>query len=202
MAPPVRPAVPADVPRLAEVMARAFDDDPFMNLIAAEGPDRSARIRDGMIGFFRFSSAGLAETWTTEDLAGAAIWHPPGYRGSTLESIRILPALGRLSGWGRLGLVSQITGAMARRHRHYAPGPHMYLMALGVEPGRQGQGIGSALIAPVLERCDRAGLPAYLETSTPGGRRLYERHGFDTVEELTLPGTSTPGWLMLRHPGG
>ena len=29
---------------------------------------------------------------------------------------------------------------------------------------------------------------------------LYERHGFDVVEELILPKTDVHGWLMLRAP--
>jgi hypothetical protein len=53
----------------------------------------------------------------------------------------------------------------------------------------------------VLERADRDGLPAYLETATARNVLLYERQGFDVVEEMTLPNTDVHGWLMLRRPG-
>jgi len=31
-------------------------------------------------------------------------------------------------------------------------------------------------------------LPAYLESTNPRNRTLYERHGFEVVEELSVPG--------------
>jgi ribosomal protein S18 acetylase RimI-like enzyme len=78
------------------------------------------------------------------------------------------------------------------------PGPHFYLSVLGVEPERQGEGIGSSLMQPVLELATSAQLPAYLETATGRNVLLYERAGFAVVEELVIPGTDIHGWLMLR----
>jgi hypothetical protein len=53
---------------------------------------------------------------------------------------------------------------------------------------------------PILERCDREGLPAYLEASSPRNRALYERHGFVVVEEMRLAKDSPPLWRMWRKP--
>jgi GNAT superfamily N-acetyltransferase len=39
---------------------------------------------------------------------------------------------------------------------------------MGVTPGWQSQGIGSALMAPMLERCDREGVRAYLDATCSG----------------------------------
>lgn len=44
--------------------------------------------------------------------------------------------------------------------------------------GRQGQGIGSALMAPMLER-DREGVRAYLDATSERHKPLHERHGFE-----------------------
>jgi hypothetical protein len=33
-------------------------------------------------------------------------------------------------------------------------------------------------MGPVLERCDREGVRAYLDAASERNRRLYERHGF------------------------
>jgi ribosomal protein S18 acetylase RimI-like enzyme len=78
--------------------------------------------------------------------------------------------------------------------------PHFYLSALGVEPKRQGEGVGTALMQPVLARADDERVHAYLETATGRNVLLYERQGFSVVEELTLPGTDVNGWLMRRAP--
>jgi hypothetical protein len=43
-------------------------------------------------------------------------------------------------------------------------------------------------------------VPAYLEASTPGNRRLYERHGFRATEEVMMAPDAPPMWLMWRDP--
>jgi ribosomal protein S18 acetylase RimI-like enzyme len=197
----VRRATRREIPELAAVLARAFVQDPFFSWLAGEASERSQRMRDGWTGILRFASAGLSETWTNDDRSGVAIWIPPGRAASSLiESIRLTPALARMTTWRRLRLASAAIETLEEhRHRH-APQPHYYLSALGVEPERQGEGIGSALIAPVLAAADAAGAPAYLETATGRNVLLYERHGFEVVEELILPQTDIHGWLMLRAP--
>ena len=196
---PVRRATRDDIPVLAAVLARAFAADPFFRFLAGDAPERSQRMRDGWAGILRFASAGLTQTWTTDDLAGAAIWIPPD-RGpsSAVDQLRLVPVYGRLIGWLRLRQTGSAIDALDERRRIHAPGSHYYLSALGVDPDRQGEGIGSALLRPVLAEADARGLPCYLETATGRNVLLYERHGFEVVEELVLPGTDVHGWLMLR----
>jgi GNAT superfamily N-acetyltransferase len=78
--------------------------------------------------------------------------------------------------------------------------PHYYLVFIGVEPDWQGRGLGGAVLAPVLNRCDTEGMPAFLEASTPRNRTLYERHGFTVMEEFTLGSGAPPQWRMWRAP--
>jgi hypothetical protein len=51
---------------------------------------------------------------------------------------------------------------------------------------------------PALEEIDAASLPAYLESSTPRSRAMYERHGFAVTGELNYPMGGPPLWLMWR----
>jgi ribosomal protein S18 acetylase RimI-like enzyme len=70
---------------------------------------------------------------------------------------------------------------------------------IGVDPARQGRGLGSALLAHTLSRCDAEGALAYLESSNPKNTPLYERHGFEVLGQIApadFPGL-TP---MLRRP--
>ncbi|CAM5276248.1 GNAT family N-acetyltransferase [Streptomyces hirsutus] len=68
-------------------------------------------------------------------------------------------------------------------------------------PADRGKG-GTALIGSVLDRCDREGLPAYLEASSVRSRLLYERLGFaQACEPLQLPdGRMWPMWRDAPHP--
>lgn len=197
--PRIRRATEADIPAMAAVLARAFARDPFFSWLTGDAPERNLRMRMGWAGILRRASAGLRETWTTADLAGVAIWLPPGRSASSfLDALRMVPALARLTGWRRLREVAAATELLEKRRRTHVPAPHWYLSALGVDPERQRQGIGSALLSLVLERADADGTPTYLEAATARNVLLYERHGFEVVEELILPRTDVRGWLMLR----
>ncbi|TVR17999.1 MAG: GNAT family N-acetyltransferase [Nitriliruptor sp.] len=79
--------------------------------------------------------------------------------------------------------------------------PHWYLGGIGVLPEHQGRGHGSVLLRVGLERCDRDGLPAYLEASNSRNRPLYERHGFEVIGEIQAA-DSPSVWPMLRPAGG
>jgi len=97
----------------------------------------------------------------------------------------------------RAELVGRLTGAV-----HPSSEAHAYLLMIAVTPERQGEGLGTALITPVLERCDRDGVPAYLEASSARSRRLYERLGFEfTGTTVDLP-DGPPMWPMWRKPRG
>ena len=83
--------------------------------------------------------------------------------------------------------------------RYHPEGPHWYLPLIGVEPSRQGQGLGSALLRTSLSRCDADGLPAYLESCNPKNQPLYERHGFEAIGEIKIR-SCPPIVPMLRRP--
>ncbi|MEV5435404.1 GNAT family N-acetyltransferase [Streptomyces sp. NPDC052682] len=95
----------------------------------------------------------------------------------------------------RVELIARLTAGV-----HPAGRAHAYLWMIGVAPGRQGEGLGTALIQHVLDRCDREGLPAYLEASNARSRKLYERLGYELVgEPLDLP-DGPRMWPMWREP--
>lgn len=77
-------------------------------------------------------------------------------------------------------------------HEHTPEAPHDYLGFLAVAPGRQGRGIGGALLNAHHRRLDAAGRPAYLVASNADSARLYLRHGYQPLQpvdryELMLP---------------
>jgi ribosomal protein S18 acetylase RimI-like enzyme len=77
--------------------------------------------------------------------------------------------------------------------------PHWYLAVLGTEPELQGRGLGSAVLAPVLEQADRDGVAAYLESSKESNIAFYARHGFRVSGEVRLP-RGPKLWPMWRDP--
>jgi len=64
---------------------------------------------------------------------------------------------------------------------------------------RQGEGLASTVIAPVLALADADSLPCCLETSTPQNRAFYERRGFTYALPVALP-DAPPTWPEAPLP--
>lgn len=184
------------------VLGRAFFDDPLLSYIL---PDEARRQRPLTWLMTRSSAYGhkYGEVHTTPgEIAGSAVWLPPG--GSKVTTGRMLTT-GLLMtpltfGMAALGRFLNATGFYEKLHEKHAPEPHWYLMILGVDPPRQGQGVGGTLLAPMIERADAAGLPCYLETNKARNVSFYERHGFAVCEKGTMPGGGPQFWTMKRPP--
>lgn len=191
----ISPAGTADVPTIGGTLARAFHDDPVFEWIV---PDAAARRVTLPSVFAAFAEAYMVhqETELVADGAGAAVWAPAGAEPMTADQEH------------RIGeLLAAILGADAERavtamellDHHHPSRPCAYLQFMGVVPACQGRGLGSQLLTSMLVRCDASGTPAYLEATSEANRRLYQRHGFDTMTELVLP-DGPPLWPMWREP--
>lgn len=192
----VRTATAADLPRISEALRKAFWDDPVMRFLIP--PDRPERRLGLLLRMEAKSSLEHDTAWVSSDGSASALWKPPGkWKATTGELIGQLPSVvGSLRGRTLVGL--SVLGAVEKRHP--ANPPHWYLAVLGTEPEGQGKGNGSAVLQPVLERCDRDGEPAYLESSKETNIPFYERHGFKVTEEVALPKGGPSVWGMWRDP--
>jgi hypothetical protein len=60
--------------------------------------------------------------------------------------------------------------------------------------------LGTAVLDPMLDRCDTEGVGAYLENSNPRNEALYARLGFVTTGPISLPKGAPPFTAMWREP--
>jgi ribosomal protein S18 acetylase RimI-like enzyme len=194
--PTLRRAVARDHHTVAAVLARAFDRDPVANYML-----RHDRLGSAFGAFFRHAVLPHGEAWlaaSAETVDGVALWTPPGkWNAVGFHTLVMGPAL--LAAVGATRALARAVAAQRVQQRH-PQRPHWYLFAIGVEPDRQGRGVGSALLRGVLDRCDAAGEAAYLEASTETNVRLYQRHGFGLTEEFRMARDAPPVWLMWREP--
>jgi GNAT superfamily N-acetyltransferase len=127
-----------------------------------------------------------------ENCVAIALWLPPGIEPDA-ETVNELT---------RESMNDQtfddINGVFEQMDKLHPTEDHWYLPLTGVDPVAQGRGLGSALLRHALKTCDRDGLPAYLEATSPRNRDLYARHGFNTIG-IIQEGTSPPLWAMLRE---
>jgi GNAT superfamily N-acetyltransferase len=192
----VRKASPTDVPGLARMMAQAFYNDPPTKWVFRDDARRMERLERGFALGLRKLWLPNNEAYTTEDLSGGAFWDPPGeWKLGIGKQLRLLPSMVGVYGRDLPRLLRLLSIYEAK---HPDEPVHFYLPFLGVVPDAQGKGIGTALLKAMLDRCDREGLPAYLEATTPGSRAGYERVSFAVTGEFTLP-DGPPIWQMWRE---
>jgi len=193
----VRLATAADEPELARVLGRAFDDDPVMNFVIRARPVAPhAALLLGLMAHLHLGddSVYVAEDPATGELLGASVWAPPGHwRIPVTAYVRHLGTVLRAIGLRGLPKVA-VLSALERRHPRE---PHHYLAVIGTDPDHRGRGVGAALMAPVLQRCDDEGLPAYLESSKESNVPYYGRFRFEVTRPYTLRGGPTM-YLMWR----
>ena len=192
----------AHVSAAGHTLGRAFYDDPLFTWIL---PD-DARRADPLEWFFaRVTDYGTrwGEVYGAgADIEGAAIWLPPGE--THVPAMRMMQ-VGMWQGPLRLGLgaMRRFLAAMEwsdKLHEKNVSEPHWYLMVLGVDPERQGQGVGSGLISPMLARADEEGRPCYLETAKERNVTFYRKHGFEVIDDEHMPMDGPRAWTMLRKP--
>lgn len=181
---------------MSAALARAFDDDPVTRWVFPE-----KRYDERLRNWFALNLVKLnlrhRLVFTTEGYQGGAIWMPPEtWALHVRDLLRVLPGNIRALG---AKLPSAFITLLDIEKRH-PKAPHYYLATLGTEPAWQGKGVGSALLQPVLARCDAEGVPAYLESSKERNVPFYARHGFEVTERMELRGGGPPLWLMWREP--
>ncbi len=188
-----------DLDRVAAILAAAFADDPaFLWLIPAGARDRDRRLltllRATAASYLRSSQ----DCYIDASGRSVALWTPPGrWRvppGSILGDLRAFrSALGMRAGHALASLWT-----VERAHPRPA---HWYLAFLATAPEEQGRGRGARLVGEVLEAADREGVAAYLESSNPRNLPFYQRLGFEVVNEVRLPFSGPPVYLLWRGAG-
>jgi GNAT superfamily N-acetyltransferase len=178
----LRVAGPDDADEVGRIWGDGFSEDPVLTWVFRE-PDQAAKLQ----AFFTFLAGevhiGMGATTMTD--GGCAGWTPPEPEPWSDETGAAFGAL--LGGMcsepeiTRLGVLDELTNA------HHPSEPHWYLSILAVDHDHRSQGLGGRLLAHTLQTVDAAGMPAYLESTNPRNVTLYERHGFEVTEEVTIP---------------
>jgi GNAT superfamily N-acetyltransferase len=194
--PAVRVAHAGDAAELSEILGRAFADDPISLAIFPSALSRQQRLRR----FFAFqllhNYLPRGEVYTTEDRRAAALWLAPRVLiqrpVDRLAGVELALLLGHRYLWTR-----RLAVFLGDHHPHV---PHYYLGILGTDPDYQRSGHATALLEPMLARCDAEQTRAYLECSREENLAFYARFGFDVREEVQPDALSPRLWLMERPP--
>jgi ribosomal protein S18 acetylase RimI-like enzyme len=191
-------ALAADLPQLTTSLVSAFLDDPVAVWMFDDPATRRAQLGRWM----RFNvEMGLTRghLYAAGGNMAAAVWSPPDV---TLFDDLWGPRMAKIMGEQLGERAGDVMRALARVFASQpVDEPHFYLFTLGTHAEHQCRGLGGRVLAPVLERCDAQGLPAYLESSNPRNLGFYERHGFEVTGEIAVGDMGPVIRPMRREPG-
>ena len=183
--------------QVVNALANAFVDDRIYRWLV---PDDTQRRRSAAIFYSRFVDACWPHggVYAAGAGAGAALWIPPGKQLVTAEQAGsfVRDLLASVEDDAAASRLTQLLQTLDVNHPTEAC---WYLAFMGVDSSAQGLGLGTRLLAAVLTQADRDRVPAYLEASCPENRRLYERHGFQTLREISVADSPTM-YAMWRIP--
>ncbi|MEV7087121.1 GNAT family N-acetyltransferase [Streptomyces sp. NPDC093085] len=180
---------------MIRLLEEAFEADPVTRWVFPEA-DHRRKVCGLFFGVFADAALTEGRVELLEDGTGMALWlqEPAGIPEEEDDTPARMREIADPEN-ERAELVGRLTGAVHPHDR-----AHEYLLMIAVSPEHQGRGLGRRLIESVLERCDRDGVPAYLEASSARSRRLYERLGFRfTGTTVDLP-DGPHMWPMWREP--
>ncbi|MEY8841093.1 GNAT family N-acetyltransferase, partial [Cribrihabitans sp. XS_ASV171] len=188
----------------AAALYAALTPDPFYAALEIRARHPEGR-RAAMLAYYDYSML-EAERYgllCLDDAPGASVWALPIDADTAARKAREkAEAMRRHMGEESAAAYDAINANMARGTLTVVDPTDWYLSILGLDPARQGQGRGAALVAPILARADAAGVACYCETFTPRNMSFYERLGFASAGRFHEPVTGSDYHVMRRPAGG
>jgi GNAT superfamily N-acetyltransferase len=176
-----------------DVLVRAFSEDPVAQWIWPDSQQYQMYF-PSFVRVFGGKAFTYGSAYYVDGYAAAALWLPPD----------VLPDEDTLISIFQRTVSKQtqkdVFTVFDQMGRYHPSEPHWYLPLMGVDPLKQGKGLGSELMKHALVQCDQDNKPAYLESSNPRNIPFYERYGFELLGTIQI-GTSPHIFPMLRRPG-
>ena len=176
---------------VARALALAFVTSPWADFCFPV-EERAERLERSYVLFLSSIAVPHLDAWIMGP-SGAAIWWDPSRTPPPKEAYaEINLPLEQLYG-DRLAAVRELDRLVAAGRPSE---PARILLVLGVDPQKQGCGLGTLLVREGLRTADQQGLTTLVETSTASNVRFYERFGFSTYDRCTAESLTV--WMMRR----
>jgi ribosomal protein S18 acetylase RimI-like enzyme len=188
--------------KAAKTVAAAFYDYPMFKFYFPD-PTRRARYLPWYLENVLNCALRYGEVYTNPEISGVIFTLPPGHtKISQWEYIRngflLTPFMMGTQNFQNSQICEEFVAVAHGKIMNTRP--HMYLWGLAIDPAHKRQGIGSALLQPLLDKADAQKMPVYLETHDENNVAYYQKHRFDLIHSDRIPKFDLPIWCMLREP--
>ena len=177
-------ATRSHVSALADVLKRAFREDPVMRWILPGDIDYDR----AALPLFSHILSGTSDSqscFTDDQERGVSLWESPGHQLSFPSQLNTFLKFA----WLLKGNISRASKIQAVMENYKPRKPFWHLTYLATDPDFQGQGIGAGLLSPVTSHVPNSGddkTPIYLECSNKDSLSFYLSQGFNLIEEVKI----------------
>ena len=184
-----------------QTLVNAFMSDPLTEYLFPEKEKRADQLGLFIKANLEYTLV-TGEIYISASLNGVAVWLFPGDKTRPRLNGMNDPRsqLSRLLEDGAFARLTDLTKSMAAQHKNLTSEALYYLLFLGVDPWKQGKGIGSTLIQPMLKASDDSNKSCLLDTMNERDLEFYRKHDFEVCCESRLCGNGPYTWTMLRLP--
>lgn len=198
--PPVRLAERRDVARIAATLTLAEATSRWTRWALPEDGRVQRLTRWHELAAHRALATRTA--WVGEEVTSVALWRAPdGAPGTAPLPSDVRTALER----ELPALSAHRAAVVAATDRLVAAalpeGAHWQLLHLATRPTARRRGLGSAVLAPALARCDAEGVPAAAATYSWAAASYLRSEGFEVTAKLETADGAMPVWVLTRRPG-
>ena len=186
-------AAPSDWRQLGDITAEAFSEDPINRWIF--GTDAAMKATFRQLARDIYLPHGICHMMGDD---AATMWSLSDTRQG-MSGFQTLRLVWSLMIKGSKGAMKRAMGAGEIMAKHHPSDPHLYLFTIGTRKAARGTGLGKAILRPMLDAADRAGLPCYLENTNPANSGFYMSQGFERMEVFEVGEGSPPMEAMWRE---
>ena len=198
--PDVRRAEQRDVPRIAATLTIALADSRWTRWALPDDGrmQRLTRLNELDAGH---RGVGTGTAWVTDDVTAVAVWEPPhGAEGTSPLPADVEAALANELPYLTADRLGAVRDTAARVAEARPAGPHWWLRHLGVRPTSRRRGLGAAVLAPVLVRCDAEDTLAAAAVHSWANVRFLRGFGFEVTLDTRTTDDELPLWVLVRQP--
>ena len=188
-----------DIKSASAMLARAFQDYPSYKFAIEDDERRRRRLQAMMalnvkLGFYYGNAYA-----TSSAMEGVMLTMPhPGGEFTMWRLIRcgmLNLMIGGASTGQKIGLVEETIGGA---HEELSPGPHLYVMMVGVDPTFQGKGYASRLFRHVFQLAEEQHQPVFIDTCSESDVAIYLHLDFEIVDRRPISGTPLETTALIR----